>query len=171
MPMSLIEYLEGDNWQEVLRRNFESALWLLKTDRYRMTSSAIDDLKSWLAMGGMNRVKEHLDRQMHMRRFSATKQAEINAFVDQLTHDHWAQLLDLMAAGILPGNLPELINILGLSETEFTTVWQQGQDGNNGLGQWLEAQGYTNEKLAPIYALIDQWLRENVNSSSSFDQS
>jgi hypothetical protein len=59
--MSLIEYLEGDNWQEVLRRNFESALWLLKTDRYRMTSSAIDDLKSWLGMGGVDRVKEHLD--------------------------------------------------------------------------------------------------------------
>jgi hypothetical protein len=31
--MSLIEYLEGDNWQEVLRRNFESALQLLETDR------------------------------------------------------------------------------------------------------------------------------------------
>jgi hypothetical protein len=168
--MSLIEYLEGDNWQEVLRRNFESALWLLKTDRYGMTSSAIDDLKSWLVMGGVNRVKEHLDRQMHLRRFSTAKQAEINAFVDQLTHDHWAQLLDLMAAGILPGNLAELINILGLSETEFTTVWQQSQDGNNGLGQWLEAQGYTHEKLDPIYALIDQWVQENVNSSSSFDQ-
>jgi hypothetical protein len=168
--MSLIEYLEGDNWQEVLRRNFESALWLLKTDRYGMTSSAIDDLKSWLVMGGVNRVKEHLDRQMHMRRFSTAKQAEINAFVDQLTHDHWAQLLDLMVTGILPGNLAELINILGLSETEFTTVWQQSQDGNNGLGQWLEAQGYTHEKLAPIYTLIDQWLQENVNSCSSFNQ-
>jgi hypothetical protein len=168
--MSLIEYLEGDNWQEVLRRNFESALWLLKTDRYGMTSSAIDDLKSWLAIGGVNRLKEQLDRQMHLRRFSTAKQAEINAYVDQLTHDHWAQFLDLMAAGILPGNLPELINILGLSETEFTTVWQQSQEGNNGLGQWLEAQGYTHEKLAPIYALIDQWFQENVNSSSSFEQ-
>jgi hypothetical protein len=59
--MSLIKDLEGDNWQEVLRRNFESTLWLLKTDRYGMTSSAIDDLKSWLVIGGVNRVKEHLE--------------------------------------------------------------------------------------------------------------
>jgi hypothetical protein len=168
--MSLIEYLEGDNWQEVLCRNFEGALWLLKTDRYRLTSSAVDDLKSWLAAGGVSRVKEHLHRQMQMRRFSNAKQSEISAFMDQLSRDHWGQLLDLMAAGILPGNFSEFLNILGLSETEFVTVWQQSQDGNNGFGQWLEAQGYTKEKLAPVYVLIDRWLSENINLNSSCDQ-
>jgi hypothetical protein len=39
-----------------------------------------------------------------------------------------------MAAGIFPGNFSELPHILGLSETEFVTVWQQSQDGNNGFG-------------------------------------
>jgi hypothetical protein len=44
--MALIEYLENDDWQAVLRRSFEGAITLLQTDRFRLTSSAIDDMRS-----------------------------------------------------------------------------------------------------------------------------
>ena len=66
--MSLIEYLERDNWREVLRRSFEGAINLLQTDRFGRCSSAVDDIKSWLTCGGVSRVQLQLDRQMKGRR-------------------------------------------------------------------------------------------------------
>ncbi len=35
--MSLIEYLDRDDWREVLRRSFEGAIDLLQRDRWKMT--------------------------------------------------------------------------------------------------------------------------------------
>ncbi len=66
--MALIEYLEHDNWRSVLRRSFKGAISLLQTDRFRQTSSAIDDIRSWLTGGGVSRVQLQLDRQMEVWR-------------------------------------------------------------------------------------------------------
>lgn len=57
--MALIENLERDNWRSFLKSCFEQAVELLATDRFRWAGSSIDDLKSWLAAGGVNRVKYH----------------------------------------------------------------------------------------------------------------
>jgi len=62
--MSLIEHLETDGWKEILRRNFEYAVEVLKNDRFRTVSSSVDDLRSWLTAGGVSRVREHLNNQM-----------------------------------------------------------------------------------------------------------
>jgi len=43
--MALIEYLERDDWADVLRRSFEVAIALLQTDRFGLTSSAVDDVR------------------------------------------------------------------------------------------------------------------------------
>lgn len=59
--MSLIEYLERDNWQDVLKRNFELALDALARKDYRIGSGAMDDMRSWLSMGGVSRVRMHLN--------------------------------------------------------------------------------------------------------------
>ena len=81
--MALIEYLENDNWREVLRRSFEGAIALLQTDRFRLTSSAIDDIRSWLTSGGVSRVQLQLDRQMEGRRLTSDRQSEIRDFLGQ----------------------------------------------------------------------------------------
>lgn len=83
--MALIEYLESDDWKEVLRKNLDSALDVLKNDRFRTTSSSVDDLRSWLTAGGVGRVREHLNRQMEQRQFPPDKRAAINDFLEQLS--------------------------------------------------------------------------------------
>ena len=74
--MALIEYLERDDWADVLRRSFAIAIALLQTDRFRLTSSAVDDVRGWLASGGVSRVRLHLNRQMKDCRFTADRQRE-----------------------------------------------------------------------------------------------
>ena len=44
--MSLIEYLEHDNWQDVLKRNFELALDALAEKDDRIGSSSMDGMSS-----------------------------------------------------------------------------------------------------------------------------
>ena len=82
--MALIEYLENDNWREALRRSFEGAIYLLQTDRFRLTSSAIDDVRSWLTSGGVSRVQLQIDRQMKACRLTSDYQREIHDFLGQL---------------------------------------------------------------------------------------
>ena len=74
--MALIEYLERDDWADVLRRSFEVAIALLQTDRFGLTSSAVDDVRGGLASGGVSRVRLHLNRQMKDCRFTADRQRE-----------------------------------------------------------------------------------------------
>ena len=74
--MALIEYLERDDWADVLRRSFEVAIALLQTDRFGLTSSAVDDVRGGLASGGVSRVRLHLNRQMKNCRFTADRQRE-----------------------------------------------------------------------------------------------
>ena len=90
-----------DDWREVLRRSFEVAITLLQTDRSRLSSSAIDDIKSWLAIGGVSRVQLQLNRQMKARRLSAERQREINDFLGQLVLENQLSLLQLTADGII----------------------------------------------------------------------
>lgn len=65
--MALIEHLERDDWEEFFRNSFGYALHVLKHDRFRSAGSSVDDLRSWLARGGIAKVREHLSRQMEMR--------------------------------------------------------------------------------------------------------
>src|SRR3954447_2414372 len=116
--MSLIEHLESNDWQEVLRRNFEYALEVLKNDRFRTVSSSVDDLRSWLAAGGVSRVKEHLNDQMEMRRVPSTKRAAVNDFLEELVRDNRARLLDLMAQEILAPTKQEWLSACGFSELD-----------------------------------------------------
>jgi hypothetical protein len=86
--MALIEYLERGDWRGVLRRSFEGAITLLQTDRFRPTSSAIEDVKSWLTNGGVSRVQLQLDREMKGRRLEENHQREIRDFLEQLIQEN-----------------------------------------------------------------------------------
>lgn len=111
--MALIEYLEHDNWREVLRRSFEGAIALLQTDRFRLTSSTIDDIKSWLTGGGVSRVQLQLDRQMEGRRLASDRQREIRDFLGQLVQENQRLILQLMADGIIPWNQADFLVTCG----------------------------------------------------------
>jgi hypothetical protein len=158
--MSLIEHLESDNWKEVLRRNFEYALEVLKEDRFRIVSSSVDDLRSWLAAGGVSRVKEHLNDQMEMRRFPGAKRAAVNDFLDELVRENRHQLLDLAATGVLFATKQELLSACGLSELETEDLWRRILAGERPFEDWMHAHGRSDEEIAEIYRLIDQWLMQ-----------
>src|SRR4051812_29822278 len=156
--MSLIEHLEPDDWKEVLRRNFEYALDVLKNDRFRTVSSSVDDLRSWLAAGGVSRVREHLNDQMETRRFPEAKRATVNDFLDELVRDNRARLLDLMAQEILAPTKQEWLSACGFSELDFEGLWSRILAGERPFEDWMHAHGRSDEEITAVYRLIDEWL-------------
>lgn len=156
--MALIEYLEHDNWREVLLRSFEGAIALLQTDRFRPTSSAIDDIRSWLTNGGVSRVQLQLDRQMEERRLTLDRQREIRDFLLVLAQENQQLILQLMADGIIPSNKTDFLVTCGISESEFEEMWQQTLSGANPFETWMLANGYSSEQIDQIYQIIDRWL-------------
>ena len=99
--MALIENLEHDNWRSFLESCFEQAVELLAIDRFRWAGSSIDDLKSWLVAGGINRVKHHLNRQMELRRFSLERKVAVNDALNSLARKHRQKLLTLISDGVI----------------------------------------------------------------------
>lgn len=137
--MSLIEHLETDDWKEILRRNFEYALEVLKNDRFRTVSSSVDDLRSWLTAGGVSRVREHLNNQMEMRRFPVTKRVAVNDFLDELVRDNRAWLLDLMGQEILSPTKQEWLSACGFTEPQFEDLWSRILTGERPFEDWMHA--------------------------------
>jgi len=102
ISMALIDNLHHDDWQEFLRNCFQYTLKLLKEDRFRYAGSSVDDLKSWLSVGGVARVREHLNNQMTMCRFSSARKKAINDCLEQLIQENQGALQDLIADEIIP---------------------------------------------------------------------
>ena len=161
LAMALIEYLENDNWREALRRSFEGAIYLLQTDRFRLTSSTIDDVRSWLTSGGVSRVQLQLDRQMKAYRLASDYQREIHDFLGQLALENQRPLMQLIADGIIPWNQADFLVTMGISESEFDAILQHIEDGVNPLETWMLANGYSQEIIDQIYRIIDRWLVVN----------
>ena len=156
--MSLIEYLERNNWREVLRRSFEGAINLLQTNRFGRCSSAVDDIKSWLTSGGVSRVELQLNRQMKGRRLDEERQSEIRDYLEQLVQENQRSLLQLIADGIIPWNQADFLATMGISEAEFDAMWEQILIGANPFETWMLANGYSQDKINQIYQIIDRWL-------------
>jgi hypothetical protein len=158
--MALIEHLEQDNWEEFLRSSFEYALDVLKNDRFRVVGSSVDDLRSWLARGGISRVKEHLNNQMDMRRFSSKRKAAVNEVLEQLVRENRPKLLDLMAEGIVASTEQEWLAACGMSERQFQDLLSRILAGERPFEDWMRAHGRSDEEIAEVYRLIDQWLMQ-----------
>jgi hypothetical protein len=159
--MALIEYLEREDWRGALQRSFEGALQLLKTDdRFRMTSSSIDDMRSWFVIGGASRVQQQLDREMNARRLVNERQVEIRDRLKQLIQDNRSELLHLIAEGVIPLKRTDFLVTCGISESEFEQWQQQVLQGGNPFEAQMLAQGYSLETIAQIYQVIDRWLVE-----------
>ena len=156
--MALIEHLERDGWEEFFGGSFRYALEVMKHDRFRSVGSSVDDLRSWLARGGVARVREQLDRQMEMRRFSPSRTAAVNERLDQLVRENRRALLDLTADGVIPANGQVRIDAGGVSETDFRDLLSRMIAGERPFEEWMHAHGHSDEEIAEIYKLIDEWL-------------
>ena len=156
--MALIEYLEHDDWRSVLRRSFEGAIALLQINRFRLTSSAIDDMRSWLTNGGISRVQLQLNRQMKARRLTVDRQSEIREFLLVLVQENQRLIMQLMADGIIPTNQADFLMTYGISESEFDTILQYISSGANLFESWMLANGYSSHQIHQIYQIIDRWL-------------
>ena len=158
--MALIEHLERDGWEEFFRGSFQYALEVMKHDRFRSVGSSVDDLRSWLARGGVARVREQLDRQMEMRRFSPSRTAAVNECLDQLVRENRRALLDLTADGVIPASGQVRIDACGLSETDVRDLLSRMIAGERPFEDWMHAHGRSDEEIAEVYKLIDEWLMQ-----------
>jgi hypothetical protein len=159
--MALIEHLERDDWQGFLRTSFEYTLDVLQHDRFRTVGSAVDDLRSWLAGGGIRRVQERLNHQMAMRRFSEVRQAEVNQFLEQLAREHRRPLLELTTGGVLPSTLQVGLAAQGFSESQLADLLYRILAGERPFEDWMRTHGHSDQDIADTYRLIDQWLVEH----------
>jgi hypothetical protein len=156
--MALIEYLEQENWADVLRRSFEVAIVLLQTDRFCLTSSAVDDVRAWLTSGGVSRVRFRLDGQMKDCRFTSDRQRDIQAVLNQLVREKQQALMQLIADGIIPWNQADFLVTFGLSEAEFNAMWHEVSLVTNPFETWMLAQGYAQETIDVMEQKIKRWL-------------
>ena len=156
--MSLIEHLETDRWEEFFRGVFEYTLEVMKHDRFRSVGSAVDDLRGWLARGGVARVRERLDDQMEMRRFSASQKVAVRDYLEQLVRENRRALLDLTATGVIPASGQVHTEALGVSETDVQDLLDRMLAGERPFEDWMHAHGHSDEEISEIYELIDDWL-------------
>jgi hypothetical protein len=117
--MSLIEHLDREDWEEFLRNTFAYSLELLKTDPFRYAGSAVDDMKSWLSVGGVSRVKHHLNHQMDQCQYSTERKLLIIDLLDQIVQEHRLEIVDLMARNIILAEPQEFLFTLGFVELEI----------------------------------------------------
>ena len=158
--MALIEHLERDRWEEFFRGVFRYALEVMKHDRFRSVGSSADDLRSWLARGGVPRVRERLDTQMEMRRFTPSRRAAVRDCLEQLVQENRRALLDLTATGVIPASGRVPMDACGVSETDFRDLLNRMIAGERPFEDWMHAHGRSDEEIAEIYQLIDEWLMQ-----------
>ena len=158
--MALIENLEHEGWEKFLRDSFRYALEVLKNDRFRSVGSSVDDLKSWLTAGGVIRVREHLNKQMEMRRFPLARKSAVNDCIEQLVQENRGALLDLMADGIVPDTRRDQFEIYDLSKQDFQDILSRIIAGKRPFEEWMHAHGHSDEEIEEIYRIIDQWLMQ-----------
>ena len=158
--MALIEHLERDRWEEFFRGVFRYALEVMKHDRFRSVGSSADDLRSWLARGGVPRVRERLDTQMEMRRFTPSRRAAVRDCLEQLVQENRRALLDLTATGVIPASGRVPMDACGVSETDFRDLLSRMIAGERPFEDWMHAHGRSDEEIAEIYKLIDEWLMQ-----------
>jgi len=158
--MSLIEHMDREGWQEFLHNTFEYVLDVLKNDRHQSVGSAADDLRGWLARGGVGRVKEALTDQMNRQRYSSEKIETVNNYVDQLAIEYRQQLLDLTVNGEIPAAQQEWTAIEDLTVVNIGELLDRMLAGERPFEDWMYAHGHSVQDIAEVYQEIDRWLLE-----------
>ena len=154
--MSLIEHLDKPGWEDTLRGTFEYSLELLETDRFRYAGSAVDDLKSWLAVGGINRVRHHLNNQMEQCRFSEEQKVLINDLLDELAQKHRLKIVTLISRGVIRAKTEEFIFHLGFTRLDVEGLLKQFSEGKS-FEDVAREQGYPEEDIKWAKNIVDEW--------------
>ena len=158
--MALIEHLEHEGWEEFFRDMFRYALDVMKNDRFRSVGSSVDDLRSWLAAGGVARVRERLGEQMEMRRFPSSRKSAVNDCFEQLVRENRDTLLHLTVEGIIPAPRPVRLDACGVSEQDIQDLFSRMLAGERPFEDWMHAHGHSDEEIAEIYGVVDRWLMQ-----------
>ncbi len=161
--MSLIEHLDKENWQDFLRGTFEYSLELLKTDRFRYAGSAVDDMKGWLAVGGVKRVKYHLNNQMEDLGYPPEKKLSTNHLLDELVQEHRVEIVDLMAHNIIPANPRDFFLTLGVAPLEIEDLLRQFSEGKS-LEEVARSYGYPDDEIRQVKRLVDDWFDDRTSN-------
>lgn len=157
--MALIEHLDDDNWNEFLAETFGYVLWTLRHDRFRHVGSSADDLRSWLAVGGVPRVRHHLECAMNMLDVPQERVVEVMEQLDQLVSDNRSELIGLARDGIIPAaGAPDAE---GLSAADVDDALRRIELGERPFEEWMYAHGYTYDDVVEVYKSIDKWLVEH----------
>ena len=156
--MALIEHLEREGWEEFLGDMFRYTLDVLKNDRFRSVGSSVDDLRSWLAVGGVARVRERLGEQMEMRGFPPERSSAINGCLEKLVGENRDALLHLTAEGTVPAPAAEQLDTRGVSELDIQDLLSRMMAGERPFEDWMHAHGHSEEEIADVYGVIDRWL-------------
>ena len=158
--MALIEHLEDDRWDEIFRGVFRYTLEVMKHDRFRSVGSSVDDLRSWLARGAVPRVRERLDMQMEMRRFTPARTAAVRDFLEQLVRENREALVGLTATGVIPAGGQVPMDASAVSETDFRDLLDRMAAGERPFEDWMHVHGRSDKEIAEIYQMIDDWLTQ-----------
>ena len=156
--MALIENLERTNWREFLGDVFRYVLDVLKEDRHRPLGSSGDDLRAWLTIGGVARVRRHLKDQMNRRGFPPSRQAEVMEAIEGLVRENRQALVELMANGIVPVQDRTPGRAERVSSADVRTFLDRMMKGERPFEEWMYAHGRSDEEIAEIYGVIDEWL-------------
>jgi hypothetical protein len=168
--MALIENFERDGWKEFFRNCFQHALEVLQKDRFKLVGSSVDDLKSWLATGGITRVRENLNEQMESRQFSVALRTEINRCLEQLVKENRVALLALMNDGVIPASSQEYLATCGFSELDLQDLLRRLAAGERPFEDWMHAHGRSEKEIVEMYGVIDRWLMQSGIFCSPTDQ-
>ena len=95
---------------------------------------------------------------MSRLRYPPAKIAAVNAFLDQLFHEHRYQLLDLMAHGIIPSSTQAWPAVDRFTELNFADLLNRILAGERPFEDWMHAHGHSDTEIAEVYRVIDQWL-------------
>ena len=66
----------------------------------------------------------------------------------------------MTAAGVIPASGQVLIDASGVSETDFRDLLSRMIAGERPFEDWMHAHGRSDEEIAEIYKLIDEWLMQ-----------
>lgn len=133
--MALIEHLEREGWEEFLRDMFRYTLDTLENDRFGSVGSAVD-----------------------ARRFPPSRRAAVNDCIEQLVQETRDALFDLTAKEIIPATEQEWFDARGMSETDVRDLFGRMLAVERPFEVWMHEHGRSDEEVAEIYTMIDNWL-------------
>ena len=118
----------------------------------------IDDIRSWLGMGGVSRFKDNLRRQMEIRRLPEERQNAIMACVEQLTQEKHLEICELVDQQIIPDKLGDFPSLNISADFDLDDFLERLNRGERPFEEWMYKHGYTRHDVAEIYKIVDSYL-------------